>query len=707
MCHSLMVIKEVHLNNFRIYYGSNTIRFIQDDNRNIFIISGKNGFGKTTFLMSLVWCLYGRQMEDVDDLYRKEISDQGGYARYISNSLNRLAKYEGESVFSVSITFTDVNIQELPCKELKIIRSFNVNTGTKDDEVQILIDGRENELAHEIGPDTFIRDFILPKEIAKFFLFDAEKIVSLAEYSSVEQRKKLSQAYSEVLGIKKYEYLKRDLEQVQVRLRQDSASPKERQELNRLKAEVQNCIDKIDAGEERGRELKQLLQEHRREVNEIQNRLIREGSVVTEDELKVLREEEEGLKSKLDILSEELRSYFDIIPFAIAGRKIAEIATQLELESEARQAQYRRDSLKDAEERFLAEFRDIYGRRGNLIIHQVVDEFYQREVRHLVIKHFLSAPEQKEALETVKALHEFSDSENNELNALLDNLKKSFRESFKRLTGDVTKAKNDFNTIQRRLREAESKKEDPVIAILRDEKNKIEDKIMKLDQEIEDINRELGAAGNEKTQHEKRILEISKKLSVSEANKQKDEIITRQIHVIKEFISEFKEKKKASLENQILKGLNILMHKTKFVHKVEVSLIGEDIDISLINKRGEEIKKESLSKGEQQMYATALLKALVEESDIDFPVFIDSPLQKFDEDHARNMIQHFYPSVAEQVVIFPLINKEMNEEEFSLMLSNIAQTWLIENHSDDQSGFTEIEPPQFLKKYFELYGTSY
>ena len=48
------------------------------DDKNVIVISGKNGFGKT-ILMSLVWCLYGKQMEKVDDLYEKEIRDKGNY----------------------------------------------------------------------------------------------------------------------------------------------------------------------------------------------------------------------------------------------------------------------------------------------------------------------------------------------------------------------------------------------------------------------------------------------------------------------------------------------------------------------------------------------------------------------------------------------------------------------------------------------------
>ncbi len=52
-----MFIKEIELDNFRIYKGSNTIDLTPEESKNIFLISGRNGFGKTTFLMSLVWCL--------------------------------------------------------------------------------------------------------------------------------------------------------------------------------------------------------------------------------------------------------------------------------------------------------------------------------------------------------------------------------------------------------------------------------------------------------------------------------------------------------------------------------------------------------------------------------------------------------------------------------------------------------------------------
>ena len=207
-----MYIKEIELNNFRIYKGVNRIALLPSEDKNIIVISGKNGFGKTTFLMALVWCLYGKQMEKVDELYEKEIKDKGNYTKYISNSLNRKAYRDGETEFSVSITFSDVKIPDITCKEVTIRRSYNIVSSTAD-KVEVLIDGRYNELIDDLtkdnqrGEEIFIRDFILPIEIAKFFFFDAEKIVSLAEVTSNTQRQQLSKAYSEVLGIQKYEDL--------------------------------------------------------------------------------------------------------------------------------------------------------------------------------------------------------------------------------------------------------------------------------------------------------------------------------------------------------------------------------------------------------------------------------------------------------------------------------------------------------------------
>ena len=140
--------------------------------------------------------------------------------------------------------------------------------------------------------------------------------------------------------------------------------------------------------------------------------------------------------------------------------------------------------------------------------------------------------------------------------------------------------------------------------------------------------------------------------------------------------------------------------------EVDISQAGDDIDINLINGNGKKIDKGSLSMGERQMYASALLHALVDESNIEFPVFIDSPMQKFDEQHAENIIKYFYPNVSKQVVIFPLINKELTEKEYLELKPKVSRTYLIHNLSTDRSVFKETTPEEFLSTYKELYNAN-
>jgi DNA sulfur modification protein DndD len=190
-----MIISSITLNNYRLYRGLNKIDFKPEENKNIFLISGENGFGKTTFLHSLLWCLYGRLVADVEVNIRKELLSNG-YNTLLKSNLNNVLKNEldliDDSVISsirkngykndteylknitqyyVSIEFSDVVIPSLPCTSLTVKRGYDY---LLDKEfVEIYIDGNKNELTNEIGPDIFINDFILNKDIARFFFFDS------------------------------------------------------------------------------------------------------------------------------------------------------------------------------------------------------------------------------------------------------------------------------------------------------------------------------------------------------------------------------------------------------------------------------------------------------------------------------------------------------------------------------------------------------
>lgn len=693
-----MTIKEIELNNFRIYKGYNKIDLSVNNDENIVIVSGKNGYGKTTFLMSLVWCMYGRQMSDVDEIYKREIESNGNYKKYIKNSLNRQAEFEGNTTFSVSVTFANVTtIPDITCNELKITRTYHTE-GNKEEELEILIDGMESELAEEVGKEIFIRDFIMPKEIAKFFFFDAEKIVSLAEIHTAEQRKELSKAYVEVLGIKQYQDLKEDLESYLNKLKAETASTKDKSNLDRIKRE---STDKEEENLEIQKQIENLNEDAsalKFDIAKLQEKLIKNGSVITVDELNELRNRKEDLDKHVNQIQIELKSYFEIIPFAMAGKLLTQVFEQIIDERNFINRNFDKNKVDDISTNIINDLINLPRPKDILITHEV-QEYYIKSFKELVKKHL--GEEETQNNEDVELIHNYSESEKAELEQFINNIRLSFKEKFSRINTDFIRSKNELNDINKKIKLAEEKSEDALVVADRKKKIELEQQYESIQQKIGVLNQKSDDNSNLIIQHKKEINRITERLDLGKENIEIGKEVENTIKTLKRFIIDFKNEKSKSLSERIKNGLDTLLHKKSFIKDVNVEIIGEDIDINLIDSRGNIINKDSLSKGEQQMYATALLKGLVDESNISFPVFIDSPMQKFDVDHSNSIVKHFYPNVSEQVIIFPLLKKEMSEEEFNILLPNISKTYLIKNIDNEQSAFEKVENKEELFKIFE------
>lgn len=703
-----MFIKEIELNNFRIYKGRNKISLLPKDNRNIAIVSGKNGYGKTTFLMSLVWCLYGKQMEKVDELYKKEIADKGGYNKYIGNSLNRLARANGESKFSVSVTFTDVKIPDITCKEIKITRSYDINTSAND-KVEVLIDNYSNELMSALntegrqdGEEIFIREFILPIEIAKFFFFDAEKIVALAGINSIEQRKMLSRAYTEVLGIKKYEDLKEQLESLLDDFRSKSAKPEEEKQLNNLKAEIGNKEIEIREKEEKINDIYQEKIQKQSQSNEIQIKLVEAGDAISIEQLNSLKSQKEELELTIKTTQDELKDLYDLIPFGLSGELMMEISNQLENEKNYRENKYKQENVEEKTNLILNDLEKEKS-KFNGVVDIKIRNFYETQIRNLIRKHFFA--DVAEIPELFTALHDFSDIEINEFNQHINTLKNTFKTTLSNLDYQYKQAKNNLNSINKKINNAETNSEDSYISNLRQERKKLEDTISNFDKQTGALEQEIKNCKEQSKSLKQEQERLRKKIDESTKYSEKETLIKKQIKILENFIKDFKDTTKKKLEQNLLEGLRILMHKKDFIHKVSVDInqAGDDVDINLYNHRNEKIDRGTFSMGERQLYASALLKALVDESDIEFPVFIDSPMQKLDKDHAESIIKEFYPNVSKQVVLLPLLHKELNLDEYNLLKGNISKSYLIHNNSDYTSHFIKEEPEHLINKYNELY----
>ena len=291
-----------------------------------------------------------------------------------------------------------------------------------------------------------------------------------------------------------------------------------------------------------------------------------------------------------------------------------------------------------------------------------------------------------------------SDVDYAEIEAVYNSITTTYRIEFETLAENYRKNKVMLERNSRRLSNMHSKESDEVIKRLRIKKNETEKVIQETDDAIRKLHEKTGESNLKLATIEKQIKDLSKRVSVDDADEKKDALANQLIGELDTFLSSLKQNKKSSLERRIKTTLNSLMHKEDFIGRVEVTIDADAMDILLFTPEGDEIDKDKLSKGEKQLYATSLLKSLVDESGIKFPVFIDSPLQKFDKSHSSKIITEFYPSISEQVVLFPLLHKELTKPEMDMMLPFVGSATLITNDTT-RSGFKTAKAEHLFDDY--------
>ena len=515
------------------------------------------------------------------------------------------------------------------------------------EDVEILIDGVKNELTDEIGPEVFINDFILNKDIAKLFFFDSEEIVSLADTGTIAERRKLSKAYEEVLGIRKYEELRSNLEGLRLRYRKKSKDIGLKDELEKLEAEREGVSNELIKLTDSLTEIETTLTNLREQDGQLQLQLSREGNSVKTEELQRVKAVIEKCKKDDIEMKSAIKQFIDYAPFdnntATAQNSVLD-ALSKEMKGLLDKMPVNKDSKKDAHTQLEA------------IIEKYRGHACDRDIQVTL-----------------------TDDEFAEVEAVYNSLTTTYRIEFEALAEAYRKNKITLERNVKRLSNIQSKESDEVIKGLRDNKNKIEAEIK--------ANEEKQRLGHIRTgelqltieSYDKKIKELSRKISVDDADEAKDKLASELITELDTFLLSLKKNKKSSLELRIKNTLNTLMHKEDFISHVEVELDSDTMDINLFSSDGNVINKNMLSKGEKQLYATSILKALVDESGIQFPVFIDSPLQKFDKSHSSKIISEFYPSISKQVILFPLLHKELTEAEYKTLQPFVESATLIVN----------------------------
>jgi DNA sulfur modification protein DndD len=144
-----------------------------------------------------------------------------------------------------------------------------------------------------------------------------------------------------------------------------------------------------------------------------------------------------------------------------------------------------------------------------------------------------------------------------------------------------------------------------------------------------------------------------------------------------------------------------LMHKLKdagnnnFIAAVKVDILPDNdgLKILLYDNEGNVRQKESLSQGEKQIYISSLIKAILSLSIQEFPIFIDTPLGRLDDDHIKQILLYYYPDLAGQVILMAT-NNEIPPSRLKLVKDCVSKTYLLENRNNQTN---------FKQGYFQSY----
>lgn|GEM_PF-470901 len=255
-----MRFKELIIENYRQYYGRNSIRFAAGKEANITLINGPNGAGKTNLFEAINWCLYGDYDPNRGPIVSKEKAIELNYGENAECSVSIWFEHEGKEYVAIrksratKIKQDGSDVTSTENEQIKYKKfSLKMLPVTEDDFKVFRSSGRGME---EIKEPTIMIDRSLPHNARQYFLFDGEKIDKL---SKPEHDNEVREAVKNVLQLpsilracEHLESIKKEILRVAKRSAKDVDEEKVLKlkeeidlEIEKAKKEIKDCSDKL------------------------------------------------------------------------------------------------------------------------------------------------------------------------------------------------------------------------------------------------------------------------------------------------------------------------------------------------------------------------------------------------------------------------------------------------------------------------------
>ncbi len=656
-----MHFSEIELYNFGIYKGQHNIELInQRKKKNITLVGGMNGRGKTTILDAIFLCLYGRKAIEYI------VGKKEAYNKVLKDRINKSAD---DKTTHVKITMVMDDDEDTI---ISITRSWSQIDTRVSSNLIVEKNGIEDTYLSE-NWEYYVEELI-PYGIAKFFFFDNEKISQIADDDAFD---KIKDSIKSVMGVTTVETLCAHIEKIRkdknTSLKKSSATAltKESEDLTASIEEIETRIRNLFA---QRAALVPELEKTTNKLEETEQSFWKKGGNLGLNHDDIIRDQHD-LKEKESNLKEQAIALASNPATPICLCKDLAVATYNEIMSseETRAVKYSYPIVSKLYKSLLEEFKGTYStstdsyktlsKLVNSQLKKLESELGTEAINAItplaksLIEKFISEDISRISTEAINIV-----SENEKVITALEQLEVHLSSSAEK--NDTVKLLNEIKELQAKKTELES------------EISRCDDQIHSAQFEKEQIERQLN----------KVLLKIASNADTSDDNVRIIEYSTMTLDVMHEFVHRLQTQKVDILEKNITSCFKYLAQKQAIITSIAID--PESLDITLKDYKGGILLKDQLSAGEKQMFAISILWGLALSSGYKLPVIIDTPMARLDSAHRSNFINKYLPKASSQVIVLST-DEEINGKYLEDIKEYVNKAYtLIYNDSEKCSSIT-------------------
>jgi len=672
-----MIFTRLTIENFGVYRGQNEFdlrpQMVDDQSLPVVLFGGKNGSGKTTILDAIRLCLHG-QLAIGSRVRRSD------YEAYIDRHMHRDSlgmPVSNRAQISIQFEHTHVGV----CNSYNATRAWRIdNDGFKED-VTIYKDGGLLEDTTADHWNDFLRDLI-PPGVANLFFFDGEEIHSLADDES--ETESLQIAVKGLLNLDLVGRLKADLSQYL-----DRKGEKGRTELEKIAHDAEVAYQALE-------EERLILVEDkaslRTQLDGISNRLEKSRQALLSEGAIFVKEktQNEARIKQIDVEKEETVRAIqelaaDLLPFAVAPSWNHKLKERLSLEAKLEEARITRDVQQERAAEIAIKFLDKKFQKKTAPEVSSQDwASIATEVQKLMI------PDECDVETPI--LHTLSTQQREKLTGWIDSSLNDIPDKIDALTTKLDNLEQEARELNRAIKQAP---DEEVASPLINEFQDLSTQRGELEARSKQLEKEISSFEHQHAELERQRKKAWQNLAGAEDTDIRIQRAAKVQIILDEYLEKITEVKLTELEQMIAHYFNLLCRKKTAV--TEVRIDRQRFIVRLYGKNRVELPKPSLSKGEQQLYAMALLWALRSVSGRNLPIIIDTPMARLDGTHRHTLLTRFLPEAAHQIIILST-DKEIDADAHDLLKPYVSHSFALD--FDQEAGHTKKRDGYFTDKEF-------